>query len=85
MRRSCGIQMIVLGIVGGLLLVANAHTQAEDKPAGGQGALEAAAPQPGFRPKPLEGTVPENLFIGSVYSDPVPRGIPGREPNTAAE
>lgn len=48
MRRSCGIQMIVLGIVGGLLLVANAHTQAEDKPAGGQGALEAAAPQPGF-------------------------------------
>lgn len=189
MRRSCGIPIIVLGIVGGLLLVANAHTQAEDKPAGGQGALEAAAPQPGFRPKPLEiktvyevkeryrqagggpeimkcdlsfeitntlpipiriafppqgvflghqvplakdknddvpefardkkiveigprqtvafktsgvfvttpgryewvfgkppeGTVPENLFIGSVYSDPVPRGIPGREPNTAAE
>jgi hypothetical protein len=34
--------------------------------------------------KPLDGSVPENLFIGSVYSDPVPKGIPGREPKNVA-
>ena len=35
--------------------------------------------------KPADGQVPENLFVGSVYSDPVPKSEPSREPSNAAD